>query len=212
MTECGRFPCVRRMTLRATVRQHARLMVWRARRVVICLMARPAIRGQIHKIPVRVTLLTIRGDVRSGERKVGCRMVKESGCPRCGAVTLITIVRQQSGIMIGICARMIVRLVTRPAIGGCSVKLATDVTLLTIRGNVRSGQGEGSRRVIKRGRGPSVAGVTLIAIVWQLARRMIRRSRRLIVALVTRPAIRRCAIVRPADMALIAARADVRAD
>ena len=81
MIEVRVVPIARRMALEAVVRKSGGLVVGIVRIQIILFMTGPAVRGQVIEIAVGMTLGTIHGHVRTGQREVGIAVIKGGRFP-----------------------------------------------------------------------------------------------------------------------------------
>ena len=108
-------------------------------------------------------------------------------------MALRTIVRELIRRMIGIVRFLIIRLVTRPAIRGGTIKLATNMALRATHIDMSAGQWEITQVVIKNRRSPCNIRVTLQALVVEISGHVVRIGNVLIIGLMTTITVSGCA-------------------
>ena len=127
-------------------------------------------------------------------------MVERRWFPGVGGVAHQTFMRVV--ILQMVIGAIVIVLMARPAIGREVRVIAAGMTFDAAHAHVRSRQRELRLRVVERRRLPRRGCVALLTRVGELVRRMVRIISANIIRLVTRPAIRRCAFVLPADVTL----------
>ena len=117
------------MALRAGVGKLTLNVVRFLRDLIVRLMTRPAVRGRIGVLSVRMTSNAACGDVCARQWEVGQVVVKTRRLPGSRGVALLTGLRHLQRFVIGVRGRNIVRLVARPTVCRCAGVLAANVTL-----------------------------------------------------------------------------------
>ena len=127
MVEGGRFPGRRAVALRARMRELSFNMI--VGFVVVRLVARPAIGGEIAVVAVGMTRGTVGRDVRSGQREAGVVVIERRWFPTDVRVALCAIVGELIINVTWIGCLLVIRLMARPAVRGSPVVLAVRVAL-----------------------------------------------------------------------------------
>lgn len=149
-------------------------MVGIGRALKVLHMAGNTVRRRAGELAVDVALGAGDGDVRSGQRKLGKRIVIEScGLPGRSGVATLASLRKSSLHVVRTCRLLEIGKVASHASGGCPRELAADVTGGAIEWNVCSGEREaGHLEMIKLGAGPAIEAVTLFASCRKAGRHM----------------------------------------
>ena len=179
--------------------------------LIVLLMARPAVGGSAAELAVVVARCAIDADVRSGKREVAQIVVKLCGSPGDGRMTDRASVIVFSGDVVRILRVLVVRLVTGPTIGGEIAVISVGMTLRTIHLHMRASQRKISISMIERGGLPTHRVVAFQASMRELILHVIGLVGLLIIRLMTRPAIRRCAGILAIRVTRCAIHADVSA-
>lgn len=125
------------MTNSTVVIKIIRYVIGIGNRVIIRLMARPAI-GRRVVVACRVAKHTIESHMSAGKRELGLAMIKMHRQPGGGSMAYRAIMAESVGVMIGIGDRIVVTLVTREAIRGIT-PIAGSMAGDTIDGQMRAG-------------------------------------------------------------------------
>lgn len=161
--------------------------------VEVRLMARPAIRRR-SRVSIRMTCQTVRLYVRAGQRELRRAMIERRFRPVVCRVANRAILRIIFRHVIRIGRTVVVALMARPTIRWRTC-VSRRVACLTLRLNVRTGQRELRRVVIKHSPVPLVGRMTNFTALRVLLRHMIRIGRAVVVALMACPARCRCSRV-----------------
>jgi hypothetical protein len=209
MVERRRCPIRRWVALRAIMVEIAGNVIRVRRLLEISLMALVTV--CIHQLIVatNVTWLALRGNVRSGQRKLGCVMVERRRCPIRRWVALRAIVVEITGNVIRVRRLLEIRLVALIAVRIRQLIVAARVTRLALSRNMRPSQRKLGCIVIECCSRPIRCCVTLRAIMVEIAGNVIRVRRLLEISLVALIAIRISQLVIAAGMAWLTLRGNV---
>jgi len=184
-------------------------MVWTGGRQIIRLVTRPAVSRIVSELSIDVTRRAIRSGMRSRQWKWGIVVIECGGLPTICRVALRTLMGQLVGCMVRVCGRLVCGLVTIPALRRCPRELPINVTQRAAHGNVRACERERGEIVIVCCGCPGGSRMTLLTRVGKIASLVIRIRGRLIIALMTRPAIRRRIVEMPVRVTLPTGRANM---
>ena len=209
------------VALRASLRE-ARLHVIRVACVVevrlVAGVARRAVRQVVSagRAERRVmTLRALQGDVSAGQCETGGRVIESGTGPAGGVVALRAVLREAGLYVIRIACVIEVRLVAGDASSagqavGTGRAESRVVALITLQRDVRAGQCEPSRGVVKSSAGPICGVVALLARSRESGLYVVRTGRAIEVFHVAGGAIGRSAHELSVDMALRARHGHVR--
>jgi hypothetical protein len=134
------FPIHRIVTLSAVVREAIFKVAFSI--IILFLVARPAIYRSVVEAR-RVAFETVGLDVRAGQRECGLIVVIECRVgPLCRRMTGLTACREEIRRVFGVFRVLVIFFVAFDTRERCARVLSADVTLLTIKSNVRAGQRE----------------------------------------------------------------------